>query len=289
MLTNSVPTCPIRGCRRTGRPVPPPPPERLMDEAARQLRIDRFELRRRNLIRPDQLPYKTISHLEYDCGDFTANFDRALELSDRPGFEERVAASARAGKLRGFGLCNTVEALGFGLNEEADIRCAVDGTVELRIGSMSNGQGHDTIYAQIVAGKLGLPVSSVKVIQGDTDDIAYGTGTGACRSDYRRRLRCGLHVGTYYRGRAGDCCRSDGGCHGRCGIPGWPLCGQGHGPDDCLLARSAKGRRSRRPRPLHATRFHLSNGAHCCEVVLDPETGAATVDATSWSMTAARP
>ena len=129
-----------------------------MDEAARQLGVDRFELRRRNLIRPEQLPYKTISHLEYDCGDFVANFERALELSDRSGFAERAAESARNGKLRGFGLCNTVEALGFGLDEEADIRCAADGTIELRIGSMSNGQGHDTIYAQIVAGKLGLPV-----------------------------------------------------------------------------------------------------------------------------------
>ena len=79
-------------------------------------------------------------------------------------------------------MCNTIEALGFGLDEEADIRCAANGSVELRIGSMSNGQGHDTIYAQIVAGKLGLPVASVRVIQGDTDDIAYGTGTGACRS-----------------------------------------------------------------------------------------------------------
>ena len=84
--------------------------------------------------------------------------------------------------MRGFGICNTIEALGFGLDEEADVRCFPDGTAVLRIGSMSNGQGHETIYAQILAGKLGLPIEKVKVIQGDTDEINYGTGTGACRS-----------------------------------------------------------------------------------------------------------
>ena len=179
VLTNTVPTCPIRGA---GEPEGQYTPERLMDAAADELGIDRVELRVRNLISRDQLPYKTITQLTYDCGDFAANLDRALVLSDRAGYAERKEASLRARLLRGFAVCNTIEALGFGLDEEADLRCAPDGQVELRIGSMSNGQGHDTIYAQVVAGKLGIPVDAVRVIQGDTDDIFYGTGTGACRS-----------------------------------------------------------------------------------------------------------
>jgi carbon-monoxide dehydrogenase large subunit len=275
VLTNTVPTCPIRGA---GEPEGQFTPERLMDEAARQLGIDRFELRRRNLIRADQLPYKTISHLEYDCGDFSANFERALDLSDRPGFEARKSNSAKAGKLRGFGLCNTIEALGFGLDEEADIRCAADGSVELRIGSMSNGQGHDTIYAQIVAGKLGLPASSVHVIQGDTDDIAYGTGTGACRSiivggsavvcTTDRVIEAGMeHAARLLEAAVEDLEFGD----GKYGVKGTDrtvafaqIVEQAGGIDarDRFMPRD----------------FTYPNGAHCCEVEVDPETGGVTLD-----------
>ncbi len=275
VLTNSVPTCPIRGA---GEPEGQYTPERLMDEAARQLGVDRFELRRRNLIRPEQLPYKTISHLEYDCGDFVANFERALELSDRSGFAERAAASARNGKLRGFGLCNTVEALGFGLDEEADIRCAADGTIELRIGSMSNGQGHDTIYAQIVAGKLGLPVAQVRVIQGDTDDIAYGTGTGACRSiivggsavvcTTERVIEAGLEPAAGMLEAAIEDVEFGEGIYAVKGtdrtVAFSDVVAQAGGIDalDRFMPHD----------------FTYPNGAHCCEVELDPETGAVVVD-----------
>ncbi|MEL0020529.1 MAG: molybdopterin cofactor-binding domain-containing protein, partial [Rickettsiales bacterium] len=179
VFTNTVPTCPIRGA---GEPEGQYSPERLMDVAAQELGIDPTELRRRNLISPDSLPYRTVTSLAYDSGDFASNLERALILSDRPGYSARCKASEAAGRLRGFALCNTIEALGFGLDEEADIRCLPDGGIELRIGSMSNGQGHDTVYAQIIAGKLGVPIETVRVIQGDTDEIAYGTGTGACRS-----------------------------------------------------------------------------------------------------------
>ena len=275
VLTNTVPTCPIRGA---GEPEGQFTPERLMDEAARQLGVDRFELRRRNLIRTDQLPYKTISHLEYDCGDFGANFDRALELSDRPGFAQRAAMSAREGKLRGFGLCNTIEALGFGLDEEADIRCAANGTIELRIGSMSNGQGHDTIYAQIVAGKLGLPVSSVRVIQGDTDDIAYGTGTGACRSiivggsavvcTTERVIEAGLeHAAGMLEAAAEDMAFGEG---------VYSVKGTDRTIAFSEVVAQAGGIDARdrfMPRD-----FTYPNGAHCCEVEVDPETGAVAVD-----------
>lgn len=275
VLTNTVPTCPIRGA---GEPEGQYTPERLMDAAAMELGIDRVELRRRNLIAPDRLPYKTVTQLTYDCGDFGANLDRALALSDRAGYPARQDASARAGLVRGFGICNTIEALGFGLDEEADIRCAADGRIELRIGSMSNGQGHDTIYAQIVAGKLGVAIESVRVIQGDTDDIAYGTGTGACRSiivggsavaeTTDRVIEKGLEAAAVLlEAPAEDIEFRDGayevaGTDRRAGF--LQVVGQADGIDarDRFLPND----------------FTYPNGTHCCEVEVDPETGAATID-----------
>lgn len=275
VLTNTVPTCPIRGA---GEPEGQYTPERLMDTAAAELGIDRVELRRRNLISPDQLPYETVTQLAYDCGDFGANLDRALVLSDRAGYPARQEASSRAGLVRGFGVCNTIEALGFGLDEEADIRCAADGCVELRIGSMSNGQGHDTIYAQIVAGKLGIPIETVRVIQGDTDDISYGTGTGACRSiivggsavavTTDGVIEEGMETAAVLlEASAEDIEFSDGayevvGTDRRVGF--LQVVAQANGIDarDRFLPND----------------FTYPNGTHCCEVEVDPETGAATID-----------
>lgn len=275
VLTNTVPTCPIRGA---GEPEGQYTPERLMDAAALELGIDRIELRRRNLISADQLPYRTISQLDYDCGDFSANLDRALELSDRPGYAGRQAESAGKGLLRGFGICNTIEALGFGLDEEADIRCLPEGEIELRIGSMSNGQGHDTIYAQILAGKLGVPIETVRVIQGDTDDIAYGTGTGACRSiivggsavadTTDRVIEKGLiHAAALLESAAEDIEFSEG-CYTVSGTDRRVLFSDivkhAGGVDACDRFRPSD--------------FTYPNGTHCCELEVDPETGAVSID-----------
>jgi len=275
VLTNTVPTCPIRGA---GEPEGQFTPERLMDEAAHQLGVDRFELRRRNLIKPGQMPYRTISNLEYDCGDFAANFERALELSDRKGFKVRCADSIGRGVLRGFGLCNTIEALGFGLDEEADIRCASDGSIELRIGSMSNGQGHATIYSQIVAGKLGVPISSVRVIQGDTDDIAYGTGTGACRSiivggsavvvTTQRVIDAGMeHAAGLLEAAVEDLDFSNG--------TYW-VKGTDRKAAFIEVLRAAGGIDVRDRFMPHD--FTYPNGTHCCEIEVDPDTGVVEVD-----------
>jgi aerobic carbon-monoxide dehydrogenase large subunit len=275
VLTNTVPTCPIRGA---GEPEGQYTPERLMDAAAAELGIDRIELRRRNLLAPERLPYRTITQLTYDCGDFAANLDRALVLSDRAGYPARQAASARAGLLRGFGVCNTIEALGFGLDEEADIRCAADGQVVLRIGSMSNGQGHDTIYAQIVAGKLGIPIETVRVIQGDTDDIAYGTGTGACRSiivggsavavTTDRVIENGLDAAAaLLEASVEDIEFRDG---------EYIVAGTDRRIGFLKVLERADGIDAR-DRFLPGD-FTYPNGTHCCEVEVDPETGAATID-----------
>ena len=275
VLTNTVPTCPIRGA---GEPEGQYTPERLMDAAAAELGIDRVDLRRRNLITSDRLPYKTITQLVYDCGDFAANLDRALVLSDRSGYPTRQAASARAGLVRGFGICNTIEALGFGLDEEADIRCAPDGQVTLRIGSMSNGQGHDTIYAQIVAGKLGIPIEAVGVIQGDTDDIAYGTGTGACRSiivggsavavTTDRVIENGLEAAAVLLEASVEDIefRNE----------NYEVAGTDRRVNFLQVVAQADGIDAR-DRFL-PNDFTYPNGTHCCEVEVDPETGAASID-----------
>ncbi|MDA0664674.1 MAG: xanthine dehydrogenase family protein molybdopterin-binding subunit [Proteobacteria bacterium] len=275
VLTNTVPTCPIRGA---GEPEGQYTPERLMDAAALELGIDRIELRRRNLISAKQLPYRTISQLEYDCGDFAANLDRALELSDRPGYAGRRAESAAKGLLRGFGICNTIEALGFGLDEEADIRCLPEGRVELRIGSMSNGQGHDTIYAQILAGKLGIPIGTVRVIQGDTDDIAYGTGTGACRSiivggsavadTTDRVIEKGLEIAAALLESAAEDLEFEDGCY--------TVSGTDRQVRFSDVVEHAGGIDAR-DRFLPSD-FTYPNGTHCCELEVDPETGSVSID-----------
>ncbi|MAM68562.1 MAG: carbon monoxide dehydrogenase [Rhodospirillaceae bacterium] len=275
VLTNTVPTCPIRGA---GEPEGQFTPERLIDVAADELGIDRFDLRRRNLISIDQLPYRTVTNLDYDCGDFPANFDRAMAVSDRDGYADRVEASHRRGLMRGFSLCNTIEALGFGLDEEADIRCRADGSVDVRIGSMSNGQGHHTIYAQIVAGRIGIPLEAINVIQGDTDDIAYGTGTGACRSiivggsaiavTTDRVIEKGLKTAAELLEAAPEDVEFEGGIY--------TVLGTDRRIEFSDVVREANG--------IDATGrflpndFTYPNGAHGCEVEIDPETGTVTLD-----------
>lgn len=275
VLTNTVPTCPIRGA---GEPEGQYTPERLMDVAAAELGVDRIALRQRNLISAEQLPYRTISQLDYDCGDFAGNLTRALELSDRTGYAGRRTASGANGLLRGFGICNTIEALGFGLDEEADVRCLPTGRVELRIGSMSNGQGHDTIYAQILAGKLGIPIETVRIIQGDTDDIAYGTGTGACRSiivggsavaeTADRIVEQGMEMAAKLLEAASEDVEFQDGRYF--------VAGTDRGIDfNSVVARTGGLDARDRFRPHD---FTYPNGTHCCELEVDPETGAVTLD-----------
>jgi aerobic carbon-monoxide dehydrogenase large subunit len=179
VLTNAVPLGPYRGA---GRPEAILVLERLIDEAARQTGIDRIELRRRNLVPAAAMPYKTVNGPIYDSGEFQAVLDKALALSGWQGFAARRAASEAKGKLRGIGLCCFLEVAGGILDEVADLRFEKDGCVALRIGVQAMGQGHLTTFPPLVAKKLGVPLESVRLVEGDSDEVPPGTPSVASRS-----------------------------------------------------------------------------------------------------------
>ena len=176
-FTHTVPTDPYRGA---GRPEGLYVVERLIDAAAREVGLDPVAFRRRNLIPPEAFPYRSPTGLLYDPCEFAKVLDSALDRADSAGFPARREDAAAAGLLRGLGIANYVERCGggAGLSERSDLLVDADGTVTLLIGSMSNGQGHETAYSQILNETLGLPFEKIRVVQGDTDRIASGTGTG---------------------------------------------------------------------------------------------------------------
>ena len=177
--TNTVPVDAYRGA---GRPEASYLIERVVDAAAHDLGIASDTIRRRNLIKPKALPYKTPTGKVYDSGDFAGTLARAQELADWDGFNKRAAQSKRTGRLRGIGIATYIEACGNNGPETATLNLDPDGGVTLLIGSQSTGQGHATSYAQLIAERLDLPPERVRVIQGDTDRIKSGAGTGGSSS-----------------------------------------------------------------------------------------------------------
>jgi len=180
VFTHTSPTAPYRG---SGRPEAIYVLERLVDEAARELGIDRVELRRRNLVPPSAMPYRTALTFRYDCGEFERVMDQALALGDWRGFAARRAAAARRGRLRGIGLANAIERAAAPPGGET-VRVAFDaeGRPALYLGTKSQGQGHETTFRQVAAEKLGLPPQAFEVVEGDTDRVAQGLGTFGSRS-----------------------------------------------------------------------------------------------------------
>jgi carbon-monoxide dehydrogenase large subunit len=177
-MTNNVPIGPYRGA---GRPEAAYMVERMMDQAARQLGIDRIELRRRNFIKPTQMPYTTSLDQVYDSGEFEAEMDKALALADWDEFPARRAASETNGKLRGIGLSCFVETAGGYLEEGAKLSFADDGLVEARLAVQSNGQGHATSFAQVVSDLLQVPYEKVRILEGDSFETP-GTGFASVAS-----------------------------------------------------------------------------------------------------------
>ena len=181
VFTNTVPVDAYRGA---GRPEANYLVERLVDAAARELNIDRIELRRRNMVPPSAMPHSTPVGKTYDSGDFRAVLDTALAKMDYAGFAARRSAAAARGKRRGLGLAYYLEATGGDPTERAEIRFADDGFVDVYVGTQSTGQGHETAYVQLTADRLGIDGDKIRVRQGDTDTIPVGGGTGGARSLY---------------------------------------------------------------------------------------------------------
>ena len=179
MFTNTVPTGPYRGA---GRPEANYLLERAVDEAARVSGIDAAELRRRNLIRPKAIPYKTATGSIYDSGDFPALFEKALAAADYKGFAARRKLSRKQGRLRGIGIGCYLEIAGAHLDEAATIAFPGGGAVHVGIGASSSGQGHATVFGRLVAGRLGVPEQSVTILCGDSARDVPGFGAVASRS-----------------------------------------------------------------------------------------------------------
>ncbi|MEF2551742.1 xanthine dehydrogenase family protein molybdopterin-binding subunit [Aurantimonas sp. A2-1-M11] len=175
-------TVPVDAYRGAGRPEAAYLIERLVDECAIALGLARDEIRKRNFIRPDQLPYRTPIGRLYDTGDFAGHLDAALRKAGWGSFETRRAAAKAEGKLRGIGFATYVEACAFPGSEPAYVELTHEGRIELKIGTQTNGQGHATAYAQFVAEALKLDYDLIDVRQGDTNDTPTGGGTGGSRS-----------------------------------------------------------------------------------------------------------
>jgi len=190
VMTNTVPTAPFRGA---GRPEATTVMERLIDIAARRLKIDRVELRRRNLIRHDKLPHRTATGLTYDSGDFAGNLARALEAADWDGFAARRRAAKKRGRLLGIGIANYVETPVGMPHERVAIKVLPTDSVALIVGTQSSGQGHETSFRQVVADQLGVDPQAIDFVSGDSAALASGGGT---HSDRSMRLAGALMVET---------------------------------------------------------------------------------------------
>lgn len=272
-------TTQVDAYRGAGRPEAITVIEGAMDHSAKVLGVDRFALRRRNFIR--DFPYRTVSGEVIDVGDFDRVLTRAEALADLPGFAARKAQSGQRGLLRGLGASYYIEAILGQPFEAAKVVFHPDGTVDLLVGTQSNGQGHETVFAQFLAAQTGIDPQAIRVVQGDSDIIAKGGGTGGSRSATVQTQATLAVVGQMVAAFA-DFLTPDMGAYpdfdgavfrapGSNLAPGLVEAAQmarAAGRDD-LLAHHAEVRLPGRSFP---------NGAHICEVEVDPDTGAVVVD-----------
>ena len=276
--TNTVPVDAYRGA---GRPEASYLIERAVDHAARELGIAPDVLRKRNVIKPKAMPYKTPTGKVYDSGDFAGTLARAQELIDWAGFNKRATAAKRAGRLRGIGIATYVEACGNSGPETATLQLDRDGGVTLLIGSQASGQGHQTSYAQIIADRLDLPPDKVRLIQGDTDRIATGAGTGGSSSIPVGGVavdRAGKTLGEQLKQLAADALEASAGdmeiVDGSVRVAGTDraitfaeLAAHPAATPDKLVAAEEFG--------VEPSTF--PNGTHIVEVEIDPDTGATAI------------
>jgi aerobic carbon-monoxide dehydrogenase large subunit len=176
-------TAPVDAYRGAGRPESAYIMERLIEAAARTLGLGVDEIRRRNLLTPAELPHDNGIGLTFDIGNFPAVLEKALAQADWSGFPARKAEAARQGLRLGRGIAYYVEIAGGGGSDEyADVRVAADGSVEMAVGTQSNGQGHETVYAQVLGERLGIDMEAIRIVQGDSTRLDQGHGTGGSRS-----------------------------------------------------------------------------------------------------------
>ena len=271
--TNRMPTCPYRGA---GAPEAVFVIERLLDTAAREMGLTPAEIRYRNLVPAEAMPYRTPALSTYDSGDFAAAMAEAERLADVAGFSTRRADSESRGLYRGLGYGNLLEACGAGIADRANIECTADGQIVVLIGTMSNGQSHETVYAQMLAERLGIEMDRIRIVQGDTNETPWGMGTGACRSMTiggsalviagGELIEAGLDAAAEILEAAPQDIEYEDGAY------------RIRGTDRILtLAEIARDRpleASHRYEPKNST---FPNGCHIAEVEVDPETGAATL------------
>lgn len=299
VFTNTVPTDAYRGA---GRPEACYVLERLADKAARELGLDRAEIRRRNLVTAAQMPYKTPIGPTYDSGDFPKVLARALDLANYPGFAGRRAEAAREGLLRGIGIACYVESSGVapsrfagtlgaraGFYESASIRMEPDGAVQARLGTHNHGQGHETSFAQILSSRLGVPIENIEIVEGDTDVVPQGTGTFGSRSiaiggsalhgaAMKVVAKGKLIAAHMLEAAAGDIGFADGwfavaGTDRKVHLT--EVARAAYIPHDFPLETLEPGLQD--TAVYDPSSFAFSNGAHVCEVEVDAETGAVRV------------
>jgi carbon-monoxide dehydrogenase large subunit len=283
-FTNTVPVDAYRGA---GRPESNYLVERLIDAAAAEIGMDRVALRRLNMVPPSAMPHKTPVGKTYDSGDFQLVLDAALKNMDWAGFPARRAEAARRGKRRGIGMAYYLEATGGAPTERAEIRFADDGFVDVYVGTQSTGQGHETAYVQLTVDRLGVDGEKVRILQGDTDTIPTGGGTGGARSLYSEGQAILLTATTVIeKGRKAASEALEAAMadivfeEGR-----FSIVGTDRGIDIITLATTqrAKQKAGEDVTTLDAAevaeiKSHtFPNGCHIAEVEIDPETGVVTV------------
>jgi carbon-monoxide dehydrogenase large subunit len=175
-------TTPIDAYRGAGRPEAAYLIERLVDAIARETGKTPDAVRAQNFVKPSEMPHKTQTGPVYDSGEFEGHMRHAMQVADWKGFKARHKAAAKAGKIRGIGMASYIEACGGGGPESSTVILEKDGMVTVLIGTQSNGQGHETAYSQLVSQHLDIPMDRIRVVQGDTDRVETGSGTGGSRS-----------------------------------------------------------------------------------------------------------
>ncbi|MEL6840563.1 MAG: xanthine dehydrogenase family protein molybdopterin-binding subunit [Pseudomonadota bacterium] len=276
-------TTPVDAYRGAGRPEAIFVLERVMDEAARQLGVDSWELRKKNFIVPAQFPYTTVTGVTYDVGDFVQVLNSVARDADRDGFAARQAASKAAGRLRGQGLCYYIESILGDPAETTTVEFTKEGAI-IYVGTQSNGQGHETVYAQFLEDHTGIPADKIEVVQGDSDRIAIGGGTGGSRSVTVQNTATLATVDVMVAGFTAFLAEREDVDPSAVTFDDerFRIAGSNLTPTMLEVADLARDA-GREDLMTHSARIRLDhrsfpNGAHVAEVEIDPETGVVTVE-----------